>query len=120
MSGHSEASSQSWSLCDQLFAALGHRIPDLQRSESKRWCGFYRRGHSRFAYISHFKSRSRIQVWPRGQAPDWARERGVSYNQRHSIESGWATNFQGRFDVGHAAEIAVASDALYRLSYPET
>ena len=55
MSGHSKACSGSRNLCDQLFEQLSIRIPRLNRSQTKQWCGLHQLSRSRFAYIAHKK-----------------------------------------------------------------
>lgn len=66
MSAHSEASYGSQHLCQKLFDNLAISIPRLKRQQTKRWCALFEPGRNRFAYVSHRKRLSRIEVWCSG------------------------------------------------------
>jgi hypothetical protein len=117
MSGHAEGTLDSQALCIALFVALKKRIPDVQRSESQRWCGLFRLHHSRFAYVQHYKASGRIQVWCRGPAAEWNNESVVSYVERSPTDSGWGDTFQGRFELTSTENVDAAAETLYRLAY---
>lgn len=119
MSAHTECCPGSADLCALLFIELAKRIPDLQRSEAKRWCGLHRAGRPRFAYVSHFKRAERIEIWCRGD-PEYFTEEYIGYQAREQIDGGWGHEFPGRFSVSDARSAERAADVLYRHAYPTT
>jgi len=117
MSGHTEACSESTDLCERLVAALARRIPDLRSSQSQRWCGVYRTGRPRFAYISHMKKSPRIEIWCRGDPSALKKESRINYRPRKIASGGWGPSFRGRFGVERLKDIDAAADVLYQHSY---
>src|SRR5258708_5964363 len=97
MAGHDDGCADSKNLCDHLFAILAQKIPSLERGLTERWCGLYRDGHKRFAWVSHRKRRGRIQVWCLGDAASFERlHPGARYARRHTPQKiGWGKYFQG-------------------------
>lgn len=117
MAGHSAACQESTKLCDTLFDELARRIPELKRVSNKQWCSIFRLGKKRFAYVTHFKTSDRIQIWCRGEPAELRAEKAIRYEERQPTESGWGTTFRGRFDISQPAAIADAADVLIRHSY---
>lgn len=121
MSAHTECCSQSAVFCDALYRALQTRIPNLRRSQSKRWRGIYCEGRTRFAYVSHFKNDPRVEVWCRGDAARFSAEAGLAYRERAGRAAvGRSEEFPGRFSVSGTGKIERAADALHRLAYPSS
>lgn len=117
VAGHSAACQGSGGLCDALFEALRIHIPELKRSPSKQWCSVFKAGKKRLAYVTHFKTEDRIQVWCRGEPAKLKAEPGLAYHERKSTDSGWGATFRGRFDVSDLKAIPAAADVLVRHSY---
>ncbi len=116
MSAHTNSASESRALCIALFAELQQVLPLLERVETEHWCGFFQPGDSRFAYIHHYKTDARIQVWCRGVAADWQTQKAVFYVARTPTDSSWQ-HFHGHFDITARTAIKAAAEALYLLSY---
>jgi len=118
MSDHIEASLGSKNMCQKLFDCLAEKIPNLKRSQSKNWCGFYQAGRNRFAYISHRKQSSDIQIWCSGDVEDLLNESRIEVIPREEIKSGWEEKYPARFYVKSDLDIDPACDLLYKISYP--
>jgi hypothetical protein len=119
MSGHSAGCSGSRSLCDALFSALGALIPGLKRGASQRWCGFYAPGRRRLAYVSHFKTSDRIEVWCRGGIKALQKAGPPPVKPRNKTDSGgFEDDFPGRFEVTSPSGVAPAVRLLHTVSYP--
>ena len=117
MAGHSVACQGSSALCNALFDELARRIPELQRASSKQWCSIFRTGKKRLAYVTHFKTDDRIQIWCRGEPSELSEESAIRYDERQPTDSGWGTTFRGRFDIRNQSEVSGAADVLVRHSY---
>jgi hypothetical protein len=120
MAGHNSACAESCALCDALFATLGSQIPNLRRASSQQWCSIFQNGRKRMAYVAHFKTQARIQVWCRGVPRELEREPGVGYRRRLPTESGWGNTFLGRFDVNSRDAINAAAEVLVTHSLPRS
>jgi hypothetical protein len=118
VSAHQLAARGSARLCDLLFDALRATIPTLARSQAHRWCGFYAPGRRRFAYVAHFKTEDRVEVWCRGDLSALAKYAPPRVRQRGKPSEGWAEDFKGRFDLRSASAIPAAARLLIAVSYP--
>lgn len=118
VSAHQLAARGSARLCDLLFDTLRAAIPALTKSQAHRWCGFYAPGRRRFAYISHFKTDDRVEVWCRGELSALAKLAPPSVRQRGKSSQGWAEDFKGRFELRSASEVPAAARLLLAVSYP--
>jgi len=118
MSDHTEACDNSQMLCDMLYQCLARRIPNLKRGQTKRWCPLYQLGRSRFAYVNHRKSMSRIEVWCLGDPAELQQRTSINIVPRTEIKSGgWEERFQTRFRVSYPSQIESACKILYEVSY---
>src|SRR5437899_781566 len=118
MSAHTEACSESRSLCDRLLSQLRAKIPELERSSTQGSCGLFRRGWTRFAYVYHAKTQPQIEIWCRGDADDLQRHAGtLEVRPRVNLRAGWEAAFPARFRVDVADEITSAARALAEVSY---
>ena len=117
MSAHLSASIESQNLCQKLYDRLQTKIPSLKRTQTKRWCGLYEPGRNRFAYISHRKTISRIEVWCLGDIEDLQRNARLNVIPRDEIRRGWEERFPARFFIDQESNIETACDLLYRISY---
>jgi hypothetical protein len=117
MAGHSVACQGSTALCDALLQELQHRIPGVERTSGEQWCSVFRVGKKRLAYVTHFKTSDRVQIWCRGEPAELRAEPAVSYEERQPTDSGWGSTFKGRFDISDAESIPGAADVLFRHSY---
>lgn len=121
MSAHDEACSGSRSLCDQLYAKLKAQIPELQRGPTQRWCGYYVPGRKRFAYVAHFKTSSRVEVWCLGDLKSLEQARPPQVRPRNRTDSGgWEDSFPGRFEAQSAGDVAAGARLLYSVSFPRS
>jgi hypothetical protein len=119
MANHDDSCSESRRLCDELFTRLAKRIPLLERGPTEAWCGLYRDGRKRFAWVSHRKRDGRIQVWCLGDAPSFERlGPAVRYTRRQTPQKkGWGKYFQGCVDIESERELQAAVDAFFSISY---
>jgi hypothetical protein len=118
MSGHRESRKESRSLCDELYEALKGSIPNLRCAPTQRWCGYYTPTRRRFAYVAHFKTSDRIEVWCRGSLNDLRKvDSPVVRGRTRTDSGGWEDEFPGRFEVTHASQIPGAAKLLYTVSY---
>ncbi len=117
MSDHTESLSSSADLCDALYTGLAKRIPNLKRSQSYRWCAFFQEGSPRFAYVSHRKKSSRIEVWCRGEFEVLAARSPLTFHPRKPTSGGFGREFEARFFVDDAAQLPAAIQILYDVSY---
>ena len=99
MAGHSAACQGSTALCENLLEELRRRIPNVERTSGRQWCSVFRVGKKRLAYITHFKTDEKIQIWCRGEPADLLSETAIDYHERQPTDSGWGKTFKGRFDV---------------------
>lgn len=120
MSGHSAACTRSSGLCDELYGALAKAIPALQCARSERWCGFYATGRRRFAYISHFKTRTRIEVWCRGDVSHLRKLAPPLVRARSKLSGGWSSEFPCRFELTEPAAVSAAVSLLVKGSFPSS
>jgi hypothetical protein len=118
MNSHSTASDNSKALCDELFAALGELIPNLQRNSTKGSCGIWQAGKTRFAYVYHSKTQSQVEVWCRGEVNKLlANDPGLNVRARDNPRPGWEESFPARFRVYQSQQIPKAAEYLKRVSY---
>jgi hypothetical protein len=118
ISAHSEASPDSARLCDNLFAELGNLIPNLQRNPTKRSCGIWQAGRTRFAYVYHSKTESQIEIWCRGRKSDLLRnDPGLGVHARENPRPGWEESFPARFRINRSEQIRVAAKYLRDISF---
>jgi hypothetical protein len=118
--GHSLASEKSKELCDLLFSKLKKLIPDLQISPSKRWCGFFKKGLSRFAFVNHRKRLSRIEVWCLGDPEVLQKNARLHVEERKATTGGFGILYQARFFVDAPSQIDEAVHILFEISYPKS
>ena len=118
--GHTFASEKSKELCNILFSKLKKLIPDLQRKQSKRWCGFFKKGRSRFAYVNHRKRLSRIEVWCLGDPVELQKNEGIHIEERKETTGGFAILYKARFFVDEPSQIDDAAHILFEVSYPKS
>mgnify|MGYP006900782241 CR=1 FL=1 len=117
ISGHAAASDESRALCDQLFLELRKLIPGLKRSEAEKWCGFYQNGTKRFAYIDHRKKIARIDVWCLGDPDAFGEFAGLDILKRKPTSGGFGRAFGCHFFLNDLADVALAAEALYVVSF---
>jgi hypothetical protein len=117
MSAHSEASYGSQQLCEKLFKKLIGYIPQIERKRTKRWCVLFVPGGNRFAYVSHRKLLSRIEVWCAGDVDELTSFSALDVIPREEIKGGWEERFPAGFIVDDEADILAACDLLFNISY---
>ena len=117
MSAHSEASDNSQYLCQKLYEGLSKLIPELQRKQTKRWCALFEQGRNRFAYVSHRKKMSRIEIWCAGDVDELVSHSNIIVIPRDEIKSGWEEKFPARFVIDDDSDIPAACDLLFNVSY---
>jgi hypothetical protein len=117
MSDHGSASDGSKIICEKLFNALRKRIPKLQRAETKKWCAFFEPGKNRFAYLSHRKTSSGVQIWCAGDLDLLVRNSFFKVIPRDKIRGGWEERFPARFYLDHEHQIDAAVSLLFSISY---
>jgi hypothetical protein len=117
MSAHTEASYESQYLCEKLFEMLLSRIPQLNRKQTKQWCALYDFGRNRFAYVSHRKRLSRIEVWCSGDVDELKKYSSIDVIPRDEIRGGWEEKFPARFVIDDESDIPAACDLLFNISY---
>ena len=120
MSDHSDSVNDSTDLCDELFSHLARRIPGLQRSQSVRWCALFQKGRTRFAYVSHRKTMSRIEVWCLGEISALADGSSLTFYPRKPTAGGFGRDFEARFFVDYSSQLDDAAQILYDVSYRES
>ncbi|MCK5345483.1 MAG: hypothetical protein KAR20_18870, partial [Candidatus Heimdallarchaeota archaeon] len=99
MSNHMAACEESKALCDKLYDCLSKKITNLKRSETKTWCALYQLDRARFAYVSHRKKMSRIEIWCLGDSAELQKNTSLHVIPREEIKGEWANRFQARFRV---------------------
>lgn len=117
MSAHTQASTESSSLCDLLVERLRVHIPRLECARTKRWCGLFEPGRTRFAYISHRKRSGSVEVWCAGEVLKLKNHGGVPFTPRDRIGGGWEGKFPGRFLLKTARDVDGAVRLLHEVSY---
>ena len=117
MSDHTDCSPESRSLCDALFSGLRGRIPQLNRSQSLRWCAFFSSARNRFAYINHRKRMSRIQIWCLGEPAVLISATNLLVELRTPTTGGFAKQFQAKFFLDDILDIDAAVQLLYDVSF---
>jgi hypothetical protein len=117
MSAHSEASSESQYLCQELFKGLSEIIPELQRKQAKQWCAIFQQGGNRFAYVSHRKTLPRIEIWCAGDVDELITYSNIEVIPRDKIKGGWEERFPARFVIDDESDIPAACDPLFSVSY---
>ena len=117
MSDHIDACEESKALCDKLYECLSKKITNLKRAETQRWCALYQSDRTRFAYVNHRRTMSRIEIWCLGDSSELQKNTSLHVVPREEIRGGWAKRFQARFRVEHPSGIDSACDLLYRVSY---
>jgi hypothetical protein len=117
---HFIASKESREYCDILFSKLNKLIPNLQRSQSKEWCGFFKQGRSRFAYINHRKRLSRVEVWFLGDTSTLQKSNGLQVEERQPTTGGFGKQYQARFFIDAPSQIDEAVKILYEISYQKS
>ncbi len=117
MSAHTTACEESRALCESLYSCLSKKIPNLQRSQSKNWCGLFQPGHKRFAYINHTKRKHQISIWFSGDPSDFQKKTSLTVMPRKKIETGWEKAFPARIFLRSQADVESACDALFQVSY---
>jgi len=115
---HLLAGKKSKEFCDFLFSKLKELIPNLQRKQSKEWCGFYEQGRSQFAFINHRKRLCRIEVWCLGDPVNLKRSNKLCVEERKPSTGGFARLYQARFFIDDPSQIDEAVQILYGVSYP--
>lgn len=119
ISAHSQASQESARLCDKLFEELGQLIPNLQRNPTQGSCGIWQTGRTRFAYIYHSKTMSRIEIWCRGDMDQLLKnDPGFEVEARKNPRHGWEESFPVRFRAYRQEQIPAAARYLKDNSYP--
>ncbi len=115
---HSEASLDSASLCDKLFAELGNLIPNLQREPTEGSCAIWETGRTRSAYVYHSKKKSQIEIWCRGDKNDLLQnDPGLGVHGRENPGPGWPESFPARFCICRSEQIPVAAKYLKDISF---
>jgi hypothetical protein len=117
MSDHSEASYESQQLCEKLFKRLLVYIPQIESKRTKQWCTLFVPGGNRFAYVSHRKRLSRIEIWCAGDVDELTSFSALDVIPREKIKGGWEERFPARFIVDDEADIPAACDLLFNISY---
>ena len=117
MSAHSEASYGSQHLCEKLFQKLLDHIPQLEIKQTKQWCALFVPGKNRFAYVSHRKRLSRIEVWCAGDVDELTSFSRLNVMPREEIKGGWEERFPARFIIDDGSDISAACDLLVNISY---
>ena len=118
MSAHSIACRGSQDLCEELYAAVKALAPQLRSGTSERWCFYYAPGRKRFAYVAHYKTTDRVQVWCRGDLNKLQKAGPPLVKPRGRTESGgWEREFPGRFELTSATQIPAAARLLHAVSY---
>ena len=117
MSAHSEASYESQQLCKKLLKKLLGYIPKIECQQTKRWCAFFVSGRNRFAYVSHRKRLSRIEIWCAGNVNELTSFSALDVIPRKKIKGGWEEKFPARFIIDDESDIHVACDLLFKVSY---
>lgn len=117
---HTLASDESKEFCDVLFAKLSELIPNLQRMSSKRWCGLFQQGRSRFTYVNHRKRLSRVEVWCLGNPADLKKHSKLDIEERQPTTGGFGKLYQARFFIDAHSQIENAVQTLYRVSFPNS
>jgi hypothetical protein len=117
MSAHSQASYESQHLCDKLFEKLIEYIPHMEVKRTKQWCALFVPGRNRFAYVSHRKRLSRIEIWCAGDVDELTSFRDLHVIPREEIRGGWEERFPARFTIDHDSDIPAACDLLFNVSY---
>ena len=112
---HAAANETSAAFCDQLFANLQQRIDALQRSKVQRWCCLFPEGQKRFAYVTHRKRMSRLEIWFSGNPDLQANYPQLEIRSRAPTVGGWK-GFDSRFYIDDLAQIPPATDLLVATS----
>lgn len=121
MSAHDEACRGSQQLCDELYATLKSLIPALSCAPAQRWCGYYAPSRRRLAFVSHFKTSDRVEVWCRGHLHALQKAGPPQVRPRTRTESGgWEDDFPGRFELTSASQIPSAARLLHAVSFPSS
>lgn len=119
MSDHDNAHKLSQDLCDALFKELQALLPDLERSSSKKWCGIFKSGRKRLAYVNHRRTSSRLDVWCLGDLDELRKTETLEVRPRQPTIGGFR-HFTARFFLDDPHEIREAAELLYRVSAQET
>lgn len=114
---HAAASEGARHLCDSLFAEIKRRLPPLERSMAKQWCGYYVPGRRRFAFVSHRRSGCGLEVWCAGDVDALLGAKGLIVTPRAQIRTGWERQFPARFRIDDESRLTAAVDLLVRVSY---
>jgi len=118
-SDHYSSSKQSQGICDVVFGALARRIPNLERSFSMRWCGIYKHGGKRFAFVNHRKTMDGIEIWLIGDPVDLKADTNLDVRPREGTASGWR-EFASRVYVDSERDALEAARLLHDYSYPSS
>src|SRR5690606_15114764 len=118
MSSHFDAGHDSKRFCQMLYRNLAAKIPNMEREETEQWCSLRASGGNKFAWISHRKRMSRIEIWCAGDVQDLMRHSKIEVHPRGKIKRGWERKFPARIFVDEEADVSLAADLLYRVSHP--
>jgi len=118
MSDHGTAHPDSQRFCDELLVALGNRLPGVARKHAKAMCAFHLPGSANFAYVSHLKTKRRLDVW----FPSLAQERFEPHGTarpviRTKLGTGWADNWAWHFEIESSAQ--ALDGAAFLLQFAE-
>lgn len=120
MPSHLNAHAGSRQLCEDLFASLQSKIPDLQLARAKDTCGFYQLNHNRFAYVYHRTDSFHIRVYFRGI--DSARPIDptgtLDIHVRPKVEKGWDKEFPYFVNVEQRSQVESAANVLFSFAFP--
>jgi hypothetical protein len=118
MSNHSEACNDSRKLCEYLFHCLAKNVPNLQRVETKSWCGFYSEGKKRF--VNHRKNMERREIWCIGEPDELQNNSNLTIELRQPTTGGFGALFKAHFFVNNISEINDVCKLLSIISFKQT
>jgi hypothetical protein len=121
MANHEDACSASKGLCEQLFASLNQRIPNLEYEQQGNKCKFKTRGARRaLAWVnSHSSRHERLNIWFAGSMKEAQKFEKLDAHPRVRPENagGWAP-FEGSFNINNSDELTSAVELLVKIAYP--
>jgi hypothetical protein len=120
MPSHLNAHAGSRQLCEDLFASLQSKIPDLQLARAKDTCGFYQLNHNRFAYVYHRTDSFHIRVYFRGidSAPPVDTTGTLDIQVRPKVEKGWDKELPYFVNIEQRSQVESAANVLFSFAFP--
>jgi hypothetical protein len=100
MSDHARGHPEGQANCDELLGALAELLPGIERKPAKAMCAFHLPRGPNFAYVYHFKTKRRLDVWFPSLATEHFHPVGTAVPViRETLGTSWADNWAWHFEI---------------------